>query len=81
MDELEGYYAQWNESDRERQILHDISYMGESKNLNKLMNIIKKKQTHRNREQTSFYQWRERRRQGYHRDKGLRGTNYYVWNK
>ena len=42
------------------------------------MNIIKKKQTHRYREQISFYQWRERRRQGYHREKGLRCTNYYV---
>ena len=36
--------------------------MEDSKKLNKLMNIIKKKQTHRYREQISFYQWRERMR-------------------
>ena len=27
MDGLRGYYAKWNKSDRERQILYDITYM------------------------------------------------------
>ena len=36
----------------------------ESKNYNKLMNITKKKQTHRYREQTSGYQWWGARRDG-----------------
>ena len=27
MDGLGGYYANWNKSDRERQILYDITYM------------------------------------------------------
>ena len=27
MDGLGGYYAKWNKSDRERQILYDITYM------------------------------------------------------
>ena len=44
-------------SDRERQILYDITYhlYVESKKYNKLVNITKKKQTHRYREQTSGY--------------------------
>ena len=43
-------------SDRERQILYDITYV-ESLN-NKLVNKTKKKQTHRYREQTSDDQWK-----------------------
>jgi len=43
-------------SDRERQILYDITYV-ESLNNNKLVNKTKKKQTHRYREQTNSYQW------------------------
>ena len=49
----------------------------ESKKYNKLVNITKKKQTHRHREQTSSYQWGERRREGRYRDRELRRTNYY----
>ena len=41
------------------------------------MNIRKKKQTERYREQTSGYQWGEGR-EGQHRDEGLRGTNYWA---
>ena len=55
MDGLGEYYARWNKSDREKQILHDITYV-ESKKHDKLVNIIKKKQTHRYREQTSGQQ-------------------------
>ena len=54
MDGLEGHYAKSSKSDRERQILWDHLYV-ESKNYNKLVNITKKKQTHRYREQTSGY--------------------------
>ena len=32
MDGLEGHYAKWNRSDRERQILYDITYMWNVKN-------------------------------------------------
>ena len=60
MDGLGEYYAKWNKSDRERQILYDITYMWNLKNTtkkeivkyNKLMNITKKQQTHRHKEQT-----------------------------
>ena len=31
MDGLGGYYAKWNKSDRERQILYDIIYMWDLK--------------------------------------------------
>ena len=48
-------YLKWNKSDRERQILDVITYV-ESKKYNKLVNIAKKSQTHRYREQTSGYQ-------------------------
>ena len=30
MDRLGGYYAKWNKSDRERQILYDISVISEN---------------------------------------------------
>ena len=43
------------------------------------MDITKKKQTHRYREQTSSYQWGEGRRgEGQDKCMGLRGRNHYV---
>ena len=47
-----------------------------SKKYNKLVNITKKKQTHRYREQTSSYLWGEGRGEGQYRGRGLRSTNY-----
>ena len=38
------------------------------------MNLTKKKQTHRCREQTSGYQWGEGGEEGQYRGRGLRGT-------
>ena len=32
MDGLRGYYAKWNKSDKERQILYDFTYMWNLKN-------------------------------------------------
>ena len=46
----------------------------ESKKLNKLVNITKKTQTHRYKEQTSGYQWGEGRGEGQYRGRGVRGT-------
>ena len=40
------------------------------------MNITKKKQIHRYREQSSGYQWGEGSGEGQRRGRGLRGTNY-----
>ena len=40
------------------------------------MNITKKKQTQRYREQTSGYQWGDGREEGHYRGRGLRDTNY-----
>ena len=57
IDGLGRHYAEGNKSDRERQILYDITYMWNLKKYNKLVNKTKKKQTHRYREQTSGYQW------------------------
>ena len=57
MDGFGGYYAKWNKSDRERKI-YDITYV-ESKKDPKLVNITKKRQTHRYRKQTSGYWWGE----------------------
>ena len=50
----------------------------DSKKYNKLINITKKKQTHRYREQTSGYQWGEGSGEGQYSNRGLRGINYYV---
>ena len=44
-DGLGGHYAKWNKSDRERQMLYDITYMWSLKKYNKLVDITKKKQT------------------------------------
>ena len=46
-------------SDRERQIQYDITYMWNPKKQSKLVDVTKKKQTHRYREQTSSQQWGE----------------------
>ena len=56
MDGHAGHYAKWNKSEGERQILYDITYMWKQKQ-NQLVNIPKKKQTHRYREQSCGYQW------------------------
>ena len=48
----------------------------EFKKYSKLVNIIKKKQTHRHREQTNGYQWGGGRGEGQYRGRRLRGTNY-----
>ena len=42
------------------------------------MNITKHKQTHRFNEQTSGYQWGQKRRERQDKSRGLRSTNYYV---
>ena len=49
----------------------------ESKKYNKQTNVMKQKQTHRYREQTSGYQWREEMG-SQDRWKGLRSTNHHV---
>ena len=53
-----------------------ISLTCEPKKCNKLVNITKKKQTHRYREQTSSYQWGEGWGQAQGWGRGLRGTIY-----
>ena len=73
MDALGGYYAKWNKSDRERQILYVITDMWSPKKQNKLVNITERTQTHRYREQTSSFQWEEQ-----YKGKVLRSTDYYV---
>ena len=57
MDEPGGHYAKLDKSGIERQILYNITYV-ESKKYSKLVNVTKKKQTHRYRQQTNGYQWK-----------------------
>ena len=61
---------------RERQIPIDITYMWNLKKYHKLVNITKKKQTHRYREQTSGCQLRGGGAK--YRDGRMGGTNYWV---
>ena len=61
MDELGGHYAKWNKSEKDKYRM--ISHVA-TKKYNKLVKIMKKKQTHRYREQTSGYQWGEERGEG-----------------
>ena len=44
----------------------------------KQRSMTKKKETNRNREQTSDYQWGEGGGKGWDRSRGLRDTNYCV---
>ena len=61
MVEFGGRYAKWNKSDRERQILYHYQLYVKSKKLCKLVNIRKKKQTHRYTALTTGYWWGEGR--------------------
>ena len=63
-----------SEKDREKEILYDVTFMWKQKQLKKGMHTTKTKQTHRYREQTSFYQWGEGRKEGQDRGRELRGT-------
>ena len=78
MNGLGGYYAKWNKPNRERKVLYGITYLWNLKTYNKLVNITKRKQTHRYGEETSGYQWGDRKGEDQHRGRGLRGTNYYI---
>ena len=51
MDGPRGYYAKWNKSDRERQILYAFTHMWHIKK-----NQTRQKQRHRYKEQSSGYQ-------------------------
>ena len=62
----------------QRQILYDIISMRNSKKYNKLVNITKKKQTHRHRGQTRGFQWSEGGKEGQCGDRELRSTSYYI---
>ena len=78
MDGPRDYHTKWSKSDRERQILYVISYMKNLKNWSKRFYITKQKQSHRQREQRSGYQWGKVRWEEWDKGMGLRGTNYYV---
>ena len=66
MNVLEGYYARWDKSERQRKT-DTVWYhlFVESKKYNRLVNITEKK-AHRGGEQTSSYQC------------GVEGTNYWM---
>ena len=69
MDGLGGYFAKWNKSNRDRQILYNITYILNLKNI-PCQWILKKRK--RYREQTSGYQWRKGRDEGRYRGRRLR---------
>ena len=55
MNELRDYHTEWSKSDRERQMLYDITHMRIWKIIQ--MNVFaKQKQAHRHRKQTYGYQ-------------------------
>ena len=63
-------------SERERQVLYDITHTWNLKKYNKLTNKTRGMQIHRYREQTSGYQWREGSREaiwGYRGEKVIIG--------
>ena len=50
----------------------------EPKKYNRLVNLTQKKQTHRQREQISGYQWGEGEEEEKYKGRGLKGMNDYV---
>ena len=71
MDGLGKHDAQWSKSDRERQILHVITYMCN------LKQTEKPQQTHRYREQIDDCQ-RQGVGKGWTESLGLVDANYYI---
>ena len=61
--DLEGLLLSEIKSEKDKYYMILLRYV-ESKKYSKLVNITKKKQTHRYREQTSGYQWGEARGEG-----------------
>ena len=61
---------------RQRKTNAEYHLYVESENYNKLLNTMKKKQTHRYREQTSGYQWEEGRGEGQYKGRRLKGIKY-----
>ena len=64
-----------------KQILQDITYTRDIKNVRQCFECNKKEadsQTEINRERMSGYQWGEVREEEQERGRRLRGTNYYV---
>ena len=55
MDGPREYYSEWSKSDRERQIVYDITYMWNVKII-QINLYTKQKQTHKHRKQTYGYQ-------------------------
>ena len=69
----------WNKSDIERLIWYGITYTWNLKKYNKLVNITKRKQTHREKKSQWFPMGRGGK--GQHRGWGERYTNYWVQNR
>ena len=59
MDGPRDYHTEWSKSDRERQILYDITYMWNLKKMIQMNLFTKQKQTQRHRKQTYGYQRRK----------------------
>ena len=77
MDRSRDYYTWWNKSDRKRQIIYDIIYMWNLKNLIQMNVYTKQKETQR---QKNLWLKMGRGSQGGKiRSMGL--THYYTWNK
>ena len=80
MDGGRDYNTKWSKSDRERQILYDITYMWNLKIIQ--MNLFtKQKQTHRHRKQIYSYQRGQAEGKGQIRNMGLTDTNCYTLNR
>ena len=75
MDGPGEHYLGWNKSDRERQILYH--WYVESKMIQQTSEYNKKKQSHIYREKLVVTS-EKGKEEGQYRDRGLRGTNYYV---
>ena len=73
MDGSRGYYANWNKSDRERQIPYDLTYMW---NLKKQINKENRNKLTDKREQIDFTRWEEGWWDEWKQLKGLQSINY-----
>ena len=71
---MDGHYAKWISQTKINAIWYHVRV--EYEKCNRLVDITKKQQTHRYREQTSGYQLAEGSGEGQDRDRVLRSTNY-----
>ena len=70
------YYAKWKKTDKDKYSIVSLICEILKKKIQQISEYIKKKPTHRNREQTSAYQWGVE--EGQYRGEEMGDTDYWL---